>query len=118
MLLNSYISENIEKYGTGFKRIKDWFKSYPNLNYQVNNMQDFVQVTIKSISKKINDTVNKRVKKILKLLQTNKKTTIKALSNELNVSEITIKRDMKKILITGVLNSYNYLNKYLTNIRL
>ena len=107
MLLDSYISENIEKYGTGFKCIKDWFKSYPNLKYQVNNMQDFVQVTIERISKKIydtvNDIVNKRMKKILKLLQTNKKTTIKALSNELNVSEITMKRDMKRLVEKGFL---------------
>jgi len=55
---------DIEKYGTGFKRIKDWFKSYPNLNYQVNNMQDFVQVTIENISKKLNDELNKGQKAV------------------------------------------------------
>ena len=64
MLLNSYMSENIEKYGTGFKRIKDWFKNYSNLNYQVKNMQDFVQVTIESVSKKLNDELNKGQKAV------------------------------------------------------
>ena len=59
-----YLTGDIEKYGTGFKRIKDWFKSYPNLNYQVNNMQDFVQVTIENISKKINDELNKGQKAV------------------------------------------------------
>jgi len=77
MLLNSYISENIEKYGTGFKRIKDWVKNYPNLTYQINNMQDFVQVTIDSISKKINDTVNKRLKKILNFYKLIRKQLLK-----------------------------------------
>ena len=38
------LTGDIEKYGTGFKRIKDWFKGYPNLNYRVNNMQDYAVV--------------------------------------------------------------------------
>jgi len=57
-----YLTGDIEKQGTGFKRIKDWFKSYPKLSYQVNGMQDFVQITISNISKKLNNELNKRTK--------------------------------------------------------
>ncbi len=52
VFLNNYIIKNIEKYGTDFKLIKDWFKSYTNLNYQMNNMQNFVQVIISGVTTK------------------------------------------------------------------
>ena len=101
------LTGDIEKYGTGFKRIKDWFKSYPNLTYQVNNMQDFVQITIESISKKINDTVNvplnvplnvslnERQKNIIQDIIKDSSIKQIELAQQYNVSERTIKRDLQ-----------------------
>jgi ATP-dependent DNA helicase RecG len=51
-----YLTEDIEKYGTGFKRVKEWFSEYPNLKYVVSDLPNFIQVKISS--KLVNERIN------------------------------------------------------------
>ncbi len=35
-----YLTGDIEKYGTGFRRVNDWFKDYPELEYELIDLSD------------------------------------------------------------------------------
>ena len=92
-----YLTGDIEKYGTGFRRISEWFKSYPDLNYQINELSGFIQLKIFSVNVPVNDTVNDRQSQIIKLIDKNKNITINELSVIFKVARLTIVRDLKKL---------------------
>ena len=50
-----YLTGDIEKYGTGFKRIHDWLKDYPNVSYEFIELLNFIKLKIKTST---NDTLN------------------------------------------------------------
>jgi ATP-dependent DNA helicase RecG len=58
-----YLTGDIEKYGTGFKRVNEWFKDYPSLEYKLYNLSDFIQVKIKN--EPLNEPLNERKEQIL-----------------------------------------------------
>ena len=67
-----YLTGDIEKYGTGFKRIKDWLKEYPNLTLELDDLNDFFCVTIHSKNiTRVNEGVNEGVNLLYHLIKTN-----------------------------------------------
>lgn len=54
-----YLTGDIEKYGTGFRRINDWLNDYLEVKYKLLNLTDFIQVKVSNI----NEPVNARQKK-------------------------------------------------------
>ena len=56
-----YLTGDIEKYGTGFIRIRKWLTDYSELNYHFFDLKDFIRVTLtlnanKSVENVIDDT--------------------------------------------------------------
>ncbi len=92
-----YLTGDIEKYGTGFKRIKEWFVEYPNLKYSFNSFTNFIQVVIELVNVPVNVPVNERQKKIIKDILLNKNITQIELATKHQVNRETIKRDLKKL---------------------
>jgi len=96
-----YLTGDIEKYGTVFRRVSEWFKNYPDLNYQINELSGFIQLIIFTVNDTVNDTVNgtvnDRQSQIIKLIDKNKNITINELSVIFKVARLTIVRDLNKL---------------------
>jgi ATP-dependent DNA helicase RecG len=88
-----YLTGDIEKYGTGFRRVNNWFIEYPELIYDLKELSGFMQLVVKSKNEPLND----RQKEILKQIQANKNITISELQKNIKVGRETIKRDLKKL---------------------
>ena len=43
-----YLTGDIEKYGTGFIRIREWLRGYPHIKLDISEMGDFFRVDIRS----------------------------------------------------------------------
>jgi len=90
-----YLTGDIEKYGTGFSRIKEWFIDYPNLKFTIHDLNNFIQVKIFNIENvPLNVPLNERQKKIINDIRTNKYIIQTELAEKYNVNEKTIKRDL------------------------
>ena len=37
---------DIEKYGTGFVRIRQWLKDYPEISYEISEIGDFFRIVL------------------------------------------------------------------------
>ena len=37
---------DIEKYGTGFVRIRQWLKNYPEISYEIREIGDFFRIVL------------------------------------------------------------------------
>ena len=132
-----YLTGDIEKYGTGFIRLRKWMTEYPELNYQFADLNDFLRSTL-SINEAVlsknnsdnepeymldNDTANNLIPKflnatdnvtenytenytenaILKAFNNNPKITISELSKLIQITEIGIKWNIKKLKQKGLL---------------
>ncbi len=92
-----YLTGDIEKYGTGFRRIAEWFKDYPNLNYKMKELSGYIQLKIYPVNVPVNVPVNDRQRKILYDVLKNNRITQAELAYRYNVNRETIKRDLKKL---------------------
>jgi ATP-dependent DNA helicase RecG len=97
-----YLTGDIEKYGTGFKRLREWLVDCPNIKLDVFDFNDFIRIElwnkeIESINATVNATVNDRQERILVETKENRSITISQLAEKLNVSRDTILRDLKKL---------------------
>ena len=104
-----YLTGDIEKYGTGFKRLREWIVDYPYITLEVLDLNDFIRIVlsnkeIEPVNDTVNDTVNDRQKQIIKLVETDKKITIEQLSEQTGVSRLTVIRDLKKLRELSIIN--------------
>ena len=88
-----YLTGDIEKYGTGFRRVKEWFGDYPNLKYELVDLTNFIQLKVFSVNVPVNVPVNKRQLAILQDLEKTPNITQATLAIKYTVNEKTIKRD-------------------------
>jgi ATP-dependent DNA helicase RecG len=106
-LTEFYLTKDIEKYGTGFFRIRKEIKDYPTMKFQYKEQVggfltelSYVKQKITTVSSNdtLNDTLNKeRLGDILELIKLNKEISMLELSKQLHVSRITITRDLEKL---------------------
>lgn len=101
-----YLTKDIEKYGTGFSRIRDEIKSYPTMRFdfyeQGNGFVTSLSYTKQKISatnsvEPVNDTVNDTVNKLFELIETNPGKRRPFFEKELKVSQRTIHRWLKEL---------------------
>ena len=106
-----YLTADIEKYGTGFTRIRKAIAEYPTMKFSFEEMPKAFLVSLsydeqlKNIKTAVNDpendpendlenNLNDRQKMILEIAEKNPKISRDLLSKKLNVSDATIKRDI------------------------
>lgn len=114
-----YLMGEVEKYGTGFVRIRKWLQDYPNLEYQIEDLGDFIRVLLTEsrqkekimkddpvndpVSDPVSDPVNDRQNQIIQFIRKDKNITRKALAAKCGISVETIKRDIRKLKEMGLL---------------
>lgn len=105
---SSFNDSVIEKYGSGFKRIRNELKQYPTMNLECNEIPNGFLVELSytkqktvtniEISNNVGDNVgDNRLIDILALIKQNNQITAKQLALKLFVSDRTIERDIERL---------------------
>ena len=99
-----YLTGEVEKYGTGFIRIRKHLIDYPELSYTIQDLNDFLRVVIgsnKDVTKDV--TKEKRLEEVLNLVSKNKSISTKDIAKLLDVTMRTIMRDIETLRDKGKL---------------
>jgi ATP-dependent DNA helicase RecG len=105
-----YLTKDIEKYGSGYRRIREYIANYPTMyfHFEENSggylvklgytKQKTVDVT-KGVTKDVTKDVTKESRQliILELLNNNRTITIDEIAEKLNVTRRTILREMEEL---------------------
>jgi ATP-dependent DNA helicase RecG len=89
-----YLMGDIEKYGTGYARLRNWLKEYPNIQYTLVDLIDFFRIEfvekIDRAQETHQETHQENIDKVLELvkLMENKKYSSKELMDLLKLSDI------------------------------
>ena len=89
----------IEQWGTGYSKINDELKTYPEIVLNVDDASSFVQVSFV----KEESTQEKTRDKIIELLKANPMYTRQDLMQELNKADATIKKHLERLKRDGKL---------------
>ncbi len=112
-----YLTGDIEKYGSGYWRIRKHIQKYPTMKFEFKEISGGFFTRLKYIKQKIsihnnvpvndtvndtvngtvNDTVNDRQYNLINLIKENGSITINDLSAKLNITRSTVIRDLKKL---------------------
>ena len=109
-----YLTGDIEKYGTGFKRILNELKQYPTMNLECKEIPNGFLVELSYTKQKtitqvdvgddVGDNVgDNRLIEIITLIKQNNQISAKQLAMKLFVSDRTIERDIEKLKKQGKL---------------
>lgn len=90
-----YLTGDIEKYGTGIGRLKDWFADYTEISFVINDLDDFIQVVVQTTDQKTDQKTDED--KIIELIKTNNKITIKEISEAINKGITVTKERLNKL---------------------
>jgi ATP-dependent DNA helicase RecG len=127
-----YLTGDIEKYGTGFIRIRKWLKEYPELHYQFTDLKDFIRVTLslsptisidkdleKDLEKDLDKVVDKVVEKvvgkvvgnlnstqqkIVLLMRNDPFITANAISKQIEISHRKVQANIAKLKQKGIIH--------------
>jgi ATP-dependent DNA helicase RecG len=96
-----YLMDEVEKYGTGFIRIRQYLQQYPDLQYTIQDNPAFFRIFLqhKDVPKDV--PKEKRLELLIALIKRNNKMTQPALAQYFNVDLKTIKRDMEQLKKEG-----------------
>ena len=102
-----YLTKDIEKYGSGYIRVRKEIREYPTMSFNYKEMGNGFIIHLKYDEQKISANVPKDVPKdvpkekrmefILELIKANSKITIQQIADKCNVSVKTVKRDIEKL---------------------
>lgn len=108
-----YLTKDIEKYGSGYRRIREYISEYPTMYFDfeensggfltkigykeqkvLNKTQDVVENVVEDV---VENVVEKRWTEILTLLKQNSQLSAKEIAKLLKITERTIQRDFNKL---------------------
>jgi ATP-dependent DNA helicase RecG len=109
-----YLTKDIEKYGSGFIRIRKEIKEYPSMEFAYSELGSGFLVEIKYEKQKLStktepdvvdgvvedvveDVVDRRLKKVLELIKGNKDISASQIATALNISSRTVQRDIDRL---------------------
>ncbi len=109
-----YLTGDIERYGTGYVRIREYLKSYPEVVLAVEEMGDFFKVELRlsppitpPITPPINEAIDAELTelelKLLKLLRLEPKISTSGLAQKMGIKRDTVKEYLTRLKIKGVL---------------
>ena len=108
-----YLMNDVEKYGTGFIRIRKHLKDYPELNYELKDLQDFLRFILKKdnnitdkVTNKVTDTLTENQQRIINLMVHNAYITTKELANKIKISQRKIKENIAKLKEKGIIERF------------
>ena len=108
-----YLTGDIEKYGTGYRRIREALKNYPTMKFDFKEIQggflaelsyqkqrlteNAVDNVVDNVVENVVDNVVENEQKTLALLKENNTLSAKEIANKLKITERTIQRYIKKL---------------------
>ncbi len=93
-----YLTGNIEKYGSGFIRIENELKEYPQVSFEFKEIANAMQMTF---YKKSNVGVNVGVNSVFEYIKQNQPTKAKYIAQYLGVTQRTVERYLKELKNEG-----------------
>ena len=103
-----YLMGEVEKYGTGFIRIRKHLEEYPELLFDIIDLKDFFKIILlvnKDVTDDVTDDVTeKRLNKIIELIKRNNKISTKEIGERIGISKRTVLRDIEKLKKQNKLN--------------
>ena len=112
-----YLMGEIEKYGTGFVRIRQWLKAYPDVGYEISEMGDFFRIevahaTVKDLKTrdglpetlpvKLPETLPDLQKSIVLQMRSNPKVTYDQLAKANQKSREAIRKNIGRLKELGI----------------
>ncbi len=97
-----YLIGDIEKYGTGFKRVREWFLSYSSLDFKVLEHTDFIQIKIFNIEK-VGENLTENQLLIIEKMKQNNKISARELSALIGISSRKIEDNIRKLKVKQIL---------------
>jgi ATP-dependent DNA helicase RecG len=112
-----YLMGEIEKYGTGFVRIRQWLKAYPDVGYEISEMGDFFRIevahaTVRDLKKrdglpetlpvKLPETLPDLQKSIVLQMRSNPKVTYDQLAKANQKSREAIRKNIGRLKELGI----------------
>ena len=107
-----YLTGDIEKYGTGFIRIRKWLQDYPEVKYNFTDCDGILQMELLINKDNVPDNVpnnapnnvpNSRHAIIIDIIRNNTEISMLDLSKTLKVNHKTIKRDIQILKSKGLI---------------
>ena len=106
-----YLAGDIEKYGSGFIRIRDEIKKYPTMQFNFEEAPNGFLVALNYTQQKerlaenvTQNVTQNRLDAIIHLIQNENKITTAAIAKKLKLSKRTILRDIEKLKATNKIN--------------
>jgi ATP-dependent DNA helicase RecG len=100
-----YLTNNIEKYGSGYIRIREELMNYPELSFEVEEISGGILVTFKQrtrlsegLSEGLNEGLNEGLKSLLEMIQQTPGQQAKELSVALERPIKTLERQIKRLI--------------------
>jgi len=90
-----YLTKDIEKYGSGYIRVRKEISSYPTMRFEYEEMGNGYLVILSYEKQKTTQKTTRE--QILELLKNNKKLTREELANLINISSNAIKQHLAKL---------------------
>lgn len=101
-----YLAGDIERYGTGYVRIREYLQEYPELAIAVEEMGDFFKVELRlapPVTPLVEFDLTGLEIKILRLLYAKPRESTSGIANELDIRIDTVKDYLKRLKAKGVL---------------
>ena len=121
-----YLTGDIEKYGTGFKRLRNWFSKYKNISFEIKDSTDFIRIKVNEIKNildndtdkvpdkvpdkvsdkvpdKVPDSMTENQQKILKLIEQNKMISMSQIAENIGISKRKVLDNINKLKSKGVI---------------
>lgn len=95
-----FLTGDIEKYGTGFKRLREWFLEYPELALDIFDLDGMIQVTVsskKKVGEKVGEKLTKNQVEIINQIRKNNNISAKELSLLVGISDRKIEENIAKL---------------------
>ena len=100
-----YLTADIEKYGTGFKRLRKWLIDYPELTFSIIDFNGFIKIEfnvnhetiIGGVSGGVSGGVNGGVNRLLEYIKANPGKKSNEMLLELGVAKRTIERFLQQL---------------------
>ena len=111
-----YLTGNTEKYGTGFIRIKNELKSYPNNSYEFREIAGGMQIifyknlcsvtdnVVDKVVDKVVDDLTQNQQMLIKIIRQNQYISARELAIEIGISQRKIQKYIAKLKELGIVN--------------
>ena len=102
-----YLTKDIEKYGSGFIRVREEIRTYPTMQYEYKEIANGFLVELRYEKQKVVEKVVEKITEnqasILKLIENNAHISAKEIAEIINISSRKVQENIAKLKALGIL---------------